>query len=965
MVYEASLALLTCLNHNKLCPPTLRSTIQRPRLLRQLSALSRCKLVLLCAEAGYGKTTLILDFLTRWANPTIWYRLDKTDRDVTQFTSYLVEGIAQRVPDFGIEVRRRLMEDSDEGIASELPRLLLHEISKLGPRPLLLVLDNFETVASSDPVASLVSHLLEYSGSQIHFAIASRTMPPLPIARLVALRDAVVIGPEELSLTTEESHELLLGLQSVHPTDSQLDLLWRRTEGWAAGIIMVAEALQRGPTDQVITSLEELRGPPDMVYHYFANEVFREQSAELQRFLLETSILKRLSRDVVNDLLGIREGGDLLATLRRGGVFAHAVEAGGGGDLRYHPLFRAFLLQKLYDRYGEEHARQLYRVAAHSVCRHEQWSDAIDFFAAASEWEQVANLLEQIGEEIGRQGLLDTVRRWLDLVPEDLLLGRPRLLLLRGWLLRRSGRHQESLHHLAVALRGFLQQEDRAAGVRTELEMAMAHHRMGEFRKAEAVLTDALHRAGDDVELRSLVLAELAENAIDLGDLEHSVRWAELAIIGGSSTGVGASGNLSVARALRFQCRARVLQGELQRGLQDVGRSLDICRRAGLGDYETSWSLFTLGQGLVLQGDFEQAFRILDEAEGLAQGDHRPLHRIWTWRGIAHRDVGAFGQAEHDLRQAGRDYRITGHSAQREMAFLNLRRGYLAEGLRLAEESHRAAPAQESQAERAARQAVYGIALAAVRDRPRGLAELADAAEAFRRQGRRQQLASIQWHRARFLLEEGRAGDALEEVEPAILWASARGVYQLWWWDPQAVARLLPSALGAGLAPTYLLELARLRLRPEDYRFLYPALETVDPSLRPQLLDTLREISGGVADHDAATDLLLGCQDPGARRCIGDALACDLLAPVDLVRLRGEMGLTWKEIEILVLYYLRHEDDDPDGHFRKRLAESLALSEETVKVHIRSIRRKLQLPDRRRGAHVAPSWMMPRPRGPE
>lgn len=936
---------LAYLNYNKLCRPTARPSIQRARLLCRLSVLSDSKLALLRAEAGYGKTTLLLDSLRNWPHPTVWYRLDRTDQDVAQFAAYLAEGISQHFPDSGAEIRKRIGSEATAATALELWHLLLHEISILPARPLLIVLDNFEAVAASPQVCALVSDLLEYSGQELHIAIASRSVPPLRIARLEARQDVVTLGPEDLAFTGEESREFLVGLHAVGVTAAQQHILWQRTQGWPAGLAMIAEVLHQSSIDEVVRGLQEDRSTPDMIYRYFAEEVFEDQNTELREFLVKTSILTSLSHDIVNDLLEVENGGELLDSLRRAGTFVLGMEAGDGA-LRYHPLFRSFLLQKLHARLGDDQIRSLYRRAAQAASRYRLWNDAIDYRAAVEDWEEVGEIVESIGEELTRRGLLETFRYLLDRVPEEQIDRRPALLMLRGRLLRQAGRYHEALRDLDRAHQGFEQGGDRGAVVLAEHEIGSTHYYLGEFQRAEAVLSAALRGVGSDAVLRGWILADLARNCIGSDDLEEGERWGEMAMTASMSATPGRARTIALIRALRFHGQAVLLRGKLQEGLRDIARSVDLCRREDVGDLQLAWSLFVLGQGLALQGSFDNACRILDEAETLAHGSRPLLNWIWAWRGTANRDLGTFERAEHDLQRA-RD------AAQRELAFLRLRQDRPTEGLQLAQEAFRNSLSAESLGERAACQAVYGIALARSQDRQAGLQQLAAAAEIFRQRGRQHQLASVQWHLARVLLEEDRRAEALALLEKAVLWGWAAGVYHLWWWDSETIARLWSLALSAGWAPAYLLELARQRLGPEDYSLLYEALEMVAPALRPQVTDALRAVSRSSVVHNVTTDLLQSCRDRAARRHIGEAISAGLLDPHDLACLRESAGLTWKEIEILTFYYLRPVEEGEGSRFRQRLAQALALSEHTLKAHIRNIRRKLHLPDRRRGPYLS------------
>jgi len=723
------------LNHNKILRPPLRAHLRRTRLLGQLKASLDAKLILACAEAGYGKTQLALDYLREWTSPAIWYRLDRSDQDLTQFIAYLTEALRQHFGGFGNDIQ--YIVSRGERDKDDLPRLLQHEMSLHVCRPLLVVLDGFETVAASAGVCRLVSELLEYSGPNVQFFITSRTVPPLPIARLEVQRETIVLGPGELAFSLEESRRLFADVRGLKASDDQVDLLWNCTDGWPAGLIMMADNLLKSPFGETDNPLNPFQGVPDSVYRYFASEVLETLSPESQEFLLRTSILTKLSHESVNSLLGIANAGELLTELKSTGAFVRDTE-GDESRLRYHPLFRSFLRQKLHQRYGVDQIHEMYRRAAQAACRDGDWGTAIDYFATARDWEEVRAVMESVGEELTMRGLLETFRQWLERVPEEQIYSRPVLLMLRGRLLRLAGLYREGLRDLDRALRGFEQEGNLANGVLTQHEIAVCHYWLGEYQRAEVVLSSALRLSGDDPSLRSRILADLARNCIGFDELERGQHWGQMAVNASMVIGRGRTSSQMLVRALRFHGQALLLMGDLQRGLEEITRSVELCRLEDLGDLQCSWSLLFLGQGLSLQGSFGEAIRSLDEAEALAHGNSALLDHIRVWRGNSYRDSNALDRAE-------RDYERCKDGAPKELALLWLREGRISDGLRLAEKAYRSSCEGESPSEKAACQVVYGLALARAADSCSGLEQLSAAAEILRARGRKQQLASVLW----------------------------------------------------------------------------------------------------------------------------------------------------------------------------------------------------------------------------
>lgn len=928
--------------------------LERRHLLRQLGDTPKWRIAAVCAEAGYGKTSLLVEYARSWPYLLVWHRLSRGDRAVDRFLLRLAETIDRSLQRPGTRLRRQAVGKADLG--SALPDLLVDRLERLGQGPLLLILDGYEAVETCEQVDSVVADLVEVAGSALHVVVASRMALPLPVARWETYGEAVTLGSADLALTVDESRELLLAFGRAGLSSAQVESLWQRSEGWPVGLLLLAGALESCSSPDKPSYVDNPTALPDLLYRYLDDELFQPQPVALQRFMVQTSILERLSHDVVNELLGIGNAGELLVTARARGTFLRTVDA-SAELFRFPDLIRKFFQQKLHAHHGDEYIRSLYVQAGDATWRHRAWDDATRLYSAAANWERVAEVVEQSEDEFVLPELPESLQRCIQSIPDEVVARHPLLMLLRGRILRMGGHPENALRWLKDARSATRCGISPALVGEMGLEMGLALDALGKLQRAETEFRNALQHVESNTALRCRILAALALNRTNSDQLEEGVRLGEMALSEASSVRTGRIPPL--VQALRYYGRALMLQGELQLGLQYLSQSVELCYRERVERVDVARSLQTLGLGLVLIGKFDEAHTLFDEAEPLARDSYPWLYWIRVWRGIAHRDQGLLDDAERDFLQVLEAPPRAGVVAKREMAVLRLRQDRVADALGLAETSLRSCDSPESTAEKPQSEAVCAIMLAQIGDCTTAVQRLLDVAALLRRAGRRHQLASLQWHLAWLLKSQGRHGEAMEHLGETVQWGAAGGAFNLWWWDPRTVARLWPTAIEAGWAPSYLIEIARQRLGPAECRFLYPSLEVADPVLRVQVMNTLRAVSGDSLIHVSAAELLQGCRDPIVHRRIGQALSSGSLTPGELSRLREVVGLTWREIEVLVTYYLHSSDKSDIGRSRRAIAQSLGISEHTLKIHVHSLRQKLSLNQRRKGSET---FTLPLPR---
>ncbi|MEO6704119.1 MAG: LuxR C-terminal-related transcriptional regulator [Jatrophihabitantaceae bacterium] len=368
------------------------------------------------APAGFGKTTLVAQWLASTADSVnaTWLSLDSRDNNPALFWAYLVAAMNAAPLADGDAARSPLQPPNEAGIAT-----LLNE---LGSRPgeLVVVLDDYHVIDSRD-VQDGVAFLLEHLPSQLHLVIASRADPALPVSRLRARGELVELRAAELRFTAEEAASYLNGVMGLALTAQDVQALEGRTEGWIAALQLAALSLQG--RDDVAAFIAGFAGDDRYIVDYLAEEVLQRQPEDVRQFLLQTSLLDRLSAPLCDAVTGQDGGKAKLAALERGNLFLVALDDRRRW-YRYHQLFANVLQAHLRDDQPDAVAG-LHQRASRWYERNGEPAEAIGHALAAKDFERAADLVELAIPAMRRSRQEAAVHGWLDLLPDDLIGRRP------------------------------------------------------------------------------------------------------------------------------------------------------------------------------------------------------------------------------------------------------------------------------------------------------------------------------------------------------------------------------------------------------------------------------------------------------------------------------------------------------------------------------------------------------------
>jgi len=426
-------------------PASRPGQVPRPRLTARMDEGPAHGLILACAPAGYGKTVLLADWARRGEHPVAWLSLDAGDNDPARFWRHAVAALDRARPGIGERVAPLLgppAPTSFQGLVTAL-------INDLAGEQALLVLDDYHLI-SAQRVHESLAFLLEHRPAGLHVGLASRSDPPLPLARLRARGQLTEIRQAELRFTPAEAGELLQHAASALP-DASVAALAARTEGWAAGLQLAALSL-RGQPD-VTAFVAAFTGSHRYILDYLAEEVLEQQDTHLRRFLLETSVLERLSGPLCDAVTG-REGSQaLLEEIERAGLFLIPLDEVRGW-WRYHHLF-ADLLQARLRQEQPGRLPGLHHAAAAWCDAHGLADETIRHALAAGDAAWAARLIERHYDAIFLRGESATIQRWISALPAELAQSRPRLLLAQAWMALVGGDVEAAGTPLDAAERAF------------------------------------------------------------------------------------------------------------------------------------------------------------------------------------------------------------------------------------------------------------------------------------------------------------------------------------------------------------------------------------------------------------------------------------------------------------------------------------------------------------------------------
>ncbi len=559
-------------------------TISRPRLLGHLRHILNRKLTLISAPAGFGKTTLICDWIGTCGKSVAWLSLDEGDNDPVRFISYLVAAIQTTKAGLGEGVLQMLHDSQRQPLQIEMVlTTLLNEISIALDPPstrgakqpqseegFILVLDDYHVI-DSKLVDNALAFLVEHMPPQMHMVIATREDPALPLARLRVRNQLAEMRAADLRFTPAEAAEFLNRAMGLNLSTENIAALESRTEGWIAGLQLAALSMQGHASRDAASFIKSFTGSHRFVLDYLIEEVLEQQSEKLQTFLLHTSILDRMCGSLCDAVLldPSTSGQETLGQLERANLFIIPLD-NERQWYRYHHLFSDLLRQRL----GQTREVSEYHLRASAW--HEANNDLTEAFHhafLANDFERAARLAEIAWQSMERNFQTLAWLGWVKKLPDAVVYSRPWLCVEIGWAYSDVGELEPS--------EAYLQNAEQALVGKTDHE---------EFKSIPGTI--ALIRAG---------------NAQIDGDLAETVRYAELSV-----QLTPANDSLTRAQAAITLGFTRWATGDVEASLHAMQTWVDDMQKLGNHMYVLA-SAFVVADMQIILGRLGEAEKTLQQ----------------------------------------------------------------------------------------------------------------------------------------------------------------------------------------------------------------------------------------------------------------------------------------------------------------------------------------------------------------
>ena len=425
----------------KFTPPrSAGEQLQRPRLLEQLDHVRGRRMALICAGAGFGKTTLLVHWyqqLIHQGARVAWLALDEDDDAVERFIPYLLQALRPLYQGWDADFWSRM----EETAASNSQRCLIELINQLlyCPHDLYLVIDDFHVI--NDPgVQDALSYLLKHMPAVLHLIVGSRSHPNLTLSWLQAQDQLVLIDDQDLRFTLEETRSYFSQSIKVPISGSDSRRLLSVTEGWVAGIKIasLSAGLQLFPGKLI----DNLRGGTRAIARYLNEVVFNSLPKDVLDFLVQTSVLKRLNVRLCNAVTGRDDGQVMLAWIEQHNLFLSALDEQGYW-FRYHPLLQECLCSRLA-QFSDTDVKQLHERASQWFVEQKLWSEAVRHALAAGKSVPGSRQEGAGAQSLAEEGDIDTLLRWVRHLPANIDMSRIDIQINLAWALAHHFRFEES-----------------------------------------------------------------------------------------------------------------------------------------------------------------------------------------------------------------------------------------------------------------------------------------------------------------------------------------------------------------------------------------------------------------------------------------------------------------------------------------------------------------------------------------
>ncbi len=836
------------------------SLINRPRLVERLNEGLPGKLTLISAPAGFGKTTLVSYWLEQVKLKAAWLSLDEDDNDLARFFTYIIAALQTISPELGMDMLP-LLHSSPLPSSHILLAKLLNDLTAISETS-ILVLDDYHTI-ETEAIDEALTFFIEHMPTLLHLVITSRVDPNLSLSRLRANGQLNELRGADLRFTPIETAQFLQQMTGLNFTAEEIYALDLRIEGWIAGLQMAALSLQQREEADATQFIEDFTGSHRYIMDYLVDEVLQQQPAEVQTFLLYTSILDQLCGPLCEAVLkgseAPRKAQELLEYIEHANLFIHPLDSQRYW-YRYHHLFADLLRHRLILTYPDQLAALHLRA---SVWYEEAGLNgpAVQHALAAQAFGRAAMLVEQVAPAMIQQSKLARLLTWLDKLPEDEVQARPFLGLQEVIGLFLNGQITEAANHLeSIEVRLEADETKRTPEVQGYIAAIQAYlvRLNGEFASTVNLSLQALSFLPQQALLpRAMVNLNLAIAYYFQDEFEPALKLLEEIIATGQLTQLMAN----TLFAIYLNTRLLRAQGHLQQALELCQDGLELVARRGWQDFPAAGILYVALADLLREhNELSAAAEYLEKGIKLGQEGGHP-HILITgnvWLAWLRQTQGDVTGSQEAIRTALQ------HSQQRQVsrlwpippatcyqAWLWIAQGNLVAASRWAQENGLNQPdtpltyLYEIENLTLAR---LLIAQGKLDNAEALLLRLHQAAIAGERNGSLIEILILQ---AITFAAQKRDEQALSPLEQALRLAEPEGFVRIFLDEGEPMTKLLRQAVAQDVHTSYALRL--LNALGETAAAPQPLIEP----LSERELEVLRHVAAGYSNQEIAQELVL------------------------------------------------------------------------------------------------------------
>lgn len=634
------------ITHTKLIIPQRRKELlTRPRLLDLLSDLLDFRLIIIAAPAGYGKTSLLIDFATQFEWPVCWYALDPLDNDLVRFLSHFVYTIRMKFPDFGDEALTLLRSTPAEDIHLDfLISMLTNEIYEKITEHFVIVLDDYHLISSSE-INHFLSDFIQRADDNCHIVITSRrllTLPDLPL--MVARSQVGGLSIEELAFIPEEVQALYGQVLNQSISLQKAQEITDRSEGWITGLLLTSQMFRTGLGEPIKITRASGIG----LYEYLAQQVLEQQPLEIREFLLDSSILEEFDADMCQRVIGEaletqKDWRALMDIVVRSNLFILPVDDEFQW-LRYHHLFRDFLQNRMEQTRPDDYEKIRLKLAEYFQSKND-WERVFEIYSSLGKTDALADLIKNVGSIFIAKGKISKLSNWLEQLPEEMVELDPVLLSLRATVTFNQGAVQEGRQILDRVIQKLKSNGDRKILVQNLIRRSSALRVLGDYAAAVEDAQQAIEigkNRKDFLELQSEAYRAKGATLYQMGKLREGLEFLNQAYRLCNMI----HKDEDAARILVEIGAIQETLGEFQAAQHSYEKSLDYWRSIG----DSIWVSTILNNLGVLQhssGDFVKSFQNLEKSMHYSQstGNQRMEGYSLASIGDLYKDLDAFEEA--------------------------------------------------------------------------------------------------------------------------------------------------------------------------------------------------------------------------------------------------------------------------------------------------------------------------------